>query len=74
MNALLIVIALVLGALRFAGVKTQAYQAIAHCFVGGLIGAYIVGHDPFMLYLSVGLSVLEVVAFLYFKFIVKSTS
>jgi hypothetical protein len=67
LHNILIFTSFVLGVLRFAGVKSQAYQAIAHCFVGGLFGAYIAGRDPVFLLLGVGLSIIEVTAFLYFK-------
>ncbi len=35
----LIAFACVLAALRIGGVTTVPYQAVAHCYVGGLIGA-----------------------------------
>ncbi len=42
MRATLLIIALVLAALRVAGHTSEAYQAAAHLFVGGLIGAWLV--------------------------------
>ena len=39
MTYALIIIALILAALRIAGVTHEAYQAVAHLFVGGLFAA-----------------------------------
>jgi hypothetical protein len=55
----------VLGMLRVAGMTHIAYQAVAHLFVGILIGGAIWSLPPlrrWCLWLAVGLSVLEVCA------------
>lgn len=61
---ILTLIAVIIGVLRTAGVKTVFFQAIAHCFVGGLFGAYFVGKKKQHLYLALGLTILETLAFL----------
>lgn len=66
-NTLLILVAIIFATLRFGGQKSQTFQALSHLFVGGLIGAFLVGHGPLLLILSIALSVVEVVAFLHFK-------
>lgn len=60
---------------RFAGVKTVAFQAIAHCYVGGLYGAFIRDYriatingrqttpaGDGCLLLAIGLTICEIVA------------
>jgi hypothetical protein len=63
MSALVVLTAVILAALRLAGIKAIAFQAIAHVFVGGLLGAYFVGRDRFYLYLAIGLTAIECLAF-----------
>jgi hypothetical protein len=63
MHATLVLISIICGVLRFTGFKSQAYQAFSHLFVGGLIGAYIAGGDLVLLFLSIGLSIVELTAF-----------
>lgn len=60
-------IAIVLAIFRIYGEKGEVFQAIAHLFVGGLIGAYIVGRKRFVITLSIGLSVVELSVFLWQK-------
>lgn len=67
LNEVLVLIAIVLGIVRLAGVKNQSFQAIAHLYVGYLVGVYCVTYYYVYLLLVIGLSVLEVCAFLYFK-------
>lgn len=64
---LLIVLASVaLGAARLAGVRHIAFQAVAHLWVGGLVGAQVArGGDRFLLWVTVALSVLELGAFVF---------
>lgn len=62
-----LLIASVLAALRAAGVKDEAFQALAHLYLGGLITAYGITRRPFYLWLTVALSVVEVVCFLAFR-------
>lgn len=63
----LILVAIVTGLLRIAGFRSQAFQAFAHTFVGGLIGAYLVSRKPLWLGLVVAMSLLEVNCFLIFR-------
>lgn len=75
MTFFLCVLSAVLGGLRVFGVTASAYQAVAHCYVGGLFGAALVGflqptgHRPagrwLHLGLAVALTVLETVCFFY---------
>jgi FtsH-binding integral membrane protein len=79
---LIYVIAFVLAALRVAGHKSEAFQAVAHLFVGGLFAAGWVeygftwtgikcdGGKSAMrkIWLGVALSLVEVGCFLWFKF------
>lgn len=64
MSAFLIVATVLLGVLRLVGVTSPFYQAIAHCFVGGLFGAYFAGKKKLHLWLAVSLTILETLAFL----------
>jgi 1,4-dihydroxy-2-naphthoate octaprenyltransferase len=70
---LIVLIAVVLGGLRIVGVKHEAFQAVAHLYVGFLFGVgaatYVEGNtDRGCLWLAIGLSVLELVCFLVFRF------
>ncbi len=62
-----ILVAILVGLPRVLGIKTQTYQAIAHLYVGGLISSFYLTRDPFWIQLIIGLSVLEVACFLYFR-------
>jgi hypothetical protein len=55
-----------LAALRIAGHKSPAFQAVAHIFVGGLFGAWAHGGKPARpyLWLAVLLSLVELACFL----------
>ncbi|MCE9534359.1 MAG: hypothetical protein K8T89_25040 [Planctomycetes bacterium] len=55
-----IVIAIAFGVLRVIGLKSAFLQAMAHLFVGGLIGAWLVDRGRLYLILAIALSVLEV--------------
>lgn len=57
----IIIIALVLGSLRIYGVKHEAFQAVAHLYVGGLFGAWLVTKEKFYLWIFIILTVLETV-------------
>lgn len=59
-----VVIAGVLMGLRVAGVKSEAFQAAAHVFVGLLLGVWLCRRDGFTLALVVALSVVEGACFL----------
>lgn len=67
--------ALTLAIGRIAGAKSESFQAIAHLFVGGLLGAFLVSldddrrqsfrrHGGFCLYLACMLVAIEVCCFL----------
>src|SRR4051794_8483267 len=75
--AALVIVALALGGLRIVGVKTEAFKALAHVYVGGLIGYYTATAldgvpNYLVLWVAVGLSVLETVAFLVSRFAPKA--
>jgi hypothetical protein len=79
--SVLILISFLLAALRIGGVTAAWFQAAAHMFLGYLLGASVFGPqvkrelvpgvgisvDVYML-LFVGLSLVEVICFLVFKF------
>lgn len=58
-----------LALIRAGGEMGQAFQAVAHVFVGGLFAAYATTKRPIHLVLAIALSVVEVACFLYFKFL-----
>jgi len=79
-----IIIAVGLTALRIAGHKSEAFQAMAHLFVGWLIAAWWFSPASYdgsgkareydrksglYLWLAIVLSVVEVACFLWFKFV-----
>ena len=53
----------VLGALRVLGHKSQAFQAAAHLYMGAMGATWWYTRNPALIWLFVGLSVLEVVCF-----------
>ncbi len=68
MTFFLCCVALLTGLLRAVGLKSIAYQAVAHCLVGGLFGVAIAGKAPkrwICLALAVALTVLETICFFY---------
>ena len=67
MNIVLILIGVVLGLLRAFGHKSQAFQAIAHLYMGGLIAAWWILRVPLYGWLVIILSLVEVVCFVAFK-------
>jgi hypothetical protein len=54
---------MLLAAIRAVGVKHEAFQAVAHLWVGGLLGAWIATRSWFYLRLALTLSAIEVVCF-----------
>lgn len=60
---ILAVLTLAIAVPRIAGVKHKSYQAVAHLFVGGLAGAWLVDHQWWYAALFVALCVVEVVCF-----------
>ena len=61
----LITVTIILAGIRLAGIRHPAFQAVAHGFVGGLIGARIVGGPPLLTLLTVLLSAIELACFLF---------
>lgn len=64
---LLLLFACLLGIVRFAISPSElsfsgTYQAVAHIFVGGLLGAWLASRQRAYLWIVLGLSVLEVIA------------
>lgn len=76
-NVLLLAVSVAIAAMRVSGHKSEAFQAVAHLFVGGLLGAWLVGrlcrnvvtHSDRLLWagLALALSVVEVVCFVAFQ-------
>ena len=76
-DALLIIVSILIALVRAIGVKHEAFQAIAHLWVGGLLGAYLLGRKEigaatrgraiFCLWLAVLLSIVEVLCFLVIR-------
>lgn len=76
---ILIAIVLVIAGLRIAGITHESYQAAAHLFVGGLVGAWLIERKGTTigsainaridLLLAIALSVVEVACFLWFRFV-----
>lgn len=62
-------IAVVLGMLRIMGEKAAWYQAVSHLFVGGLFGSWWQSGNKIPLIVAISLSILELVCFLVFKFV-----
>lgn len=66
MRSTLIVVATVIISLaRIYGLKDEAFQAVAHLFVGGLAGAWLVAKRSLYLDAFVALCVVEVLCFLF---------
>ncbi len=54
-----LIIAGVLAAIRIAGHKSEAFQAFAHLYVGGLFTASYLKRDKQLFYIGVGVSLVE---------------
>lgn len=65
--ALLVLTAAALAGLRVGGHSGLFFQAVAHVFVGGLIGGWLGTRRPLLLWLAAGLSVIEVACAVYFR-------
>lgn len=66
--SIILMIALTLSVVRIIGIKSIAFQAIAHLFVGGLIGAACTSETSrrwVYLAVAVTLSVVETACFFY---------
>lgn len=67
-NVVLLIVALLFGVFRFSMPSHQlslpgTYEAFAHLFLGGLIGAWLVSKEKFYLLVVLALSAVELVAF-----------
>lgn len=58
-------IAFALAALRVLGVKHEAFQAVAHLYVGGLFTAWYYSRDRFFLNVAIGVSLVELAVALW---------
>ncbi len=70
MNIVLIIIAAIIGGMRVEGFKDIAFQAVAHLFVGAMIGSAAVGsgmNRKIYIGIAVGLSITEIICFLFMK-------
>ena len=62
-NIILIMVTLAIGAARCGGYTDPAFQAVAHLFVGGLIGAWWAGREPVPAALAGWLTLVELTSF-----------
>jgi hypothetical protein len=78
-NTLLALVSVVLASLRVGGLTSEAFQAVAHLWVGGLFAAGYVQYSAtwgtdrrndamLKIWLGVGLSVIELACFLFGRF------
>jgi L-asparagine transporter-like permease len=58
--------AAVLSVLRLRGNKSQSFQAVAHLFVGGLVGSILTCFSWWLLCIALVISAVEVFAFFWF--------
>lgn len=65
---ILIVVASIIAILRTIGVVSPFYQAIAHLFVGGLFGAWVVNRNRVLIQIVIALTIIEIICFLLFRF------
>lgn len=68
MTIFLSIVSVALAALRIGGFTSSAFQAVAHLWVGGLVGAWLAGDRPSRLWLALMLSAVEVACFLVERF------
>jgi hypothetical protein len=61
----LILAATLLAAVRVAGHRSPAFQAVAHLYVGGLLGAWAATHRAAPLLLAAALSAVEIACFFF---------
>lgn len=57
------IVAFVLAVLRVAGFTSIAFQGLAHLFVGGLGGAWLVGRNRLYLILFLAMTAVETLCF-----------
>ena len=67
-----IIFSLLLAILRIGGAKQEAFQAVAHLWVGFLIYGWAIDKTALAKWLVISLSVVELSCFIYFKFISKN--
>jgi hypothetical protein len=60
------IVATALAILRILGHRSLVFQAVAHLFVGGLVGAWLLSRARLYLILAASLTVVEVACFLLF--------
>jgi hypothetical protein len=63
----LLLAAVALSICRFRGCRNASYQAVAHLYTGGLIGAWLVSWHAHYAWLWIGLTIVEGTAFLWFR-------
>lgn len=66
-RVILIVAATAFALLRVLGFRDPIFQAFAHLYTGGLIGAWAVNRDRLYLWLAVALSAVELAAFILLR-------
>lgn len=66
---LLVAVSTLLACLRISGHKSEPFQAVAHLFVGGLLGSWLVGRKAQSLQLALAavLSLIELACFFLLK-------
>jgi hypothetical protein len=64
---IIIIISFLFAIGRIFGLKDQIFQALAHLWIGSLIGAAILNHSTILIVMIVGLSVVETLCFIIFR-------
>lgn len=59
-DLVMVVASVVVASGRIIGFRAPAFQALAHLFVGGLFGAWLISRRSIWFYLSMCLTVVEV--------------
>jgi hypothetical protein len=59
-----IIIAVFLGGLRILGFKSQAYQAMAHLYMGWIIAVWWLTDNPLLLIINIVLVIIELTMFI----------
>jgi hypothetical protein len=63
-----LIIAAALAAIRIAGHQSEAFQAVAHLYVGGLFTAAYIGRNWPLFYIGVAISLIELAVGLWQRF------
>jgi hypothetical protein len=66
-NILLVLVSILFAFGRIAGMKGKIFQALAHLWIGGLIGAATINHSSFLLIQIISLSIVELFCFFVLK-------